>query len=82
MIRPNHHYATHTGDFVLNYGPLKEFWTFVFERLNKILKSYSTSNHEGGEIECTFFREFHRAAELARLVSYSREPVSSVLLYL
>ncbi|KAI0736043.1 hypothetical protein C8Q76DRAFT_297214 [Earliella scabrosa] len=68
VIRPNHHYATHTGDFVLDYGPLREFWTFIFERMNRILKSYKTSNHEGGEIECTFFREFHRSAELYRLV--------------
>ncbi|TFK47537.1 hypothetical protein OE88DRAFT_1714432 [Heliocybe sulcata] len=49
---PNHHYATHTGEFVRDYGPLREFWTFLFERLNKVLKSYKTSNHMGGEIEC------------------------------
>ncbi|PIL33759.1 hypothetical protein GSI_04384 [Ganoderma sinense ZZ0214-1] len=71
VIRPNHHYATHTGDFVLSYGPLREFWTFIFERLNKILKSYKTSNHDGGQIECTFFREFHRTAELYRVVRFS-----------
>lgn len=68
VIRPNHHYATHTSEFVLNYAPLKEFWTFIFERMNKILKSYPTDNHEGGEIEYTFFRKFHRTAELFRLV--------------
>ncbi|KAI0349431.1 hypothetical protein OH77DRAFT_1580440 [Trametes cingulata] len=64
VIRPNHHYATHTPDFVRDYGPLRGFWTFLFERLNKILKSYRTNNHEGGEIEATFFREFHRMATL------------------
>ncbi len=69
MIRPNHHYATHTADFVRDYGPLREFWTFLFERLNKILKGYKTNNHKGGEIEMTFFREFHRAAHMHRMVS-------------
>ncbi|KAI0634504.1 hypothetical protein C8Q77DRAFT_1073071 [Trametes polyzona] len=69
VIRPNHHYATHTAEFVRDYGPLREFWTFLFERLNKILKGYRTNNHEGGEIEATFFREFHRSAQLRRILS-------------
>ena len=69
VVRPNHHYATHTGDFIRDYGPLRGFWTFLFERLNKVLKGYRTNNHEGGEIEVTFFREFHRAAQLQRVVS-------------
>ncbi|RPD62755.1 hypothetical protein L227DRAFT_562043 [Lentinus tigrinus ALCF2SS1-6] len=62
-------YYTMDGDFVLNFGPLREFWTFVFERLNKILKSFKTNNHDGGELECTFLREFHRTAELYRLLA-------------
>ncbi|KAH9848059.1 hypothetical protein C2E23DRAFT_845126 [Lenzites betulinus] len=70
VIRPNHHYATHTGEFVLDYGPLREFWTFLFERLNKVLKSYRTNNHEGGEIEMTFFREFHRTARLHQTLTH------------
>ncbi|TBU52487.1 hypothetical protein BD310DRAFT_981846 [Dichomitus squalens] len=68
IIRPNHHYATHTGDFVLDYGPLREFWTFVFERLNKVLKSFKTTGRAGGELECSFFREFHRSVRLHRLL--------------
>ncbi|KAI0764182.1 hypothetical protein BD413DRAFT_494895 [Trametes elegans] len=70
VIRPNHHYATHTAEFVRDYGPLREFWTFLFERLNKLLKSYRTNNHEGGQIEATFFREFHWTAQLNRSVCY------------
>ncbi|KAI0633856.1 hypothetical protein C8Q77DRAFT_1157997 [Trametes polyzona] len=69
VIRPNHHYATHTAEFVRDYGPLRGFWTFIFERLNKILKSYRTNNHEGGEIEATFFREFNRSARLNEILS-------------
>ncbi|KAL7278657.1 hypothetical protein ACG7TL_007658 [Trametes sanguinea] len=79
MIRPNHHYATHTADCVRDYGPLRGYWTFIFERLNKILKTSRTNNHEGGEIETTFFREFHRAAQLQRMLSEGlRQPVNSV----
>lgn len=68
VIRPNHHYAVHTPDSVRDYGPLHEFWTFLFERLNKVLKSYRTSNHAGGELETLFFREFHRTVQETRLV--------------
>ena len=36
----NHHHAVHIPECVQDYGPLTEFWTFLFERLNKVLKSY------------------------------------------
>lgn len=70
VIKPNHHYATHTADNVRNYGPLFGFWTFLFERLNKVLKSYKTNNHSGGELEVTFFREFHRSILTSRMVCW------------
>ncbi|EMD33478.1 hypothetical protein CERSUDRAFT_57200 [Gelatoporia subvermispora B] len=69
VIRPNHHYATHTTDFIRWYGPLREFWTFLFERMNKVLKSYRTDNHAGGELECSFLREFFRTVNSSRLLS-------------
>jgi hypothetical protein len=47
------------------------FWTFLFERLNKILKSYNTANHAGGELEVSFFREFHRTVGHSRMVHSS-----------
>ena len=62
VIRPNHHYSIHVTDCVRDYGPLHEFWTFLFERMNKVLKSYKTSNHGGGELEASFFREFQRTS--------------------
>ncbi|KDQ55237.1 hypothetical protein JAAARDRAFT_196089 [Jaapia argillacea MUCL 33604] len=78
VIQPNHHYATHTAEFVRDYGPLKEFWTFLFERINKVLKSYRTPNHTGGELECSFFREFHRTVQTSRLLSDgSKAPAKS-----
>ena len=69
MIRPNHHYSVHIPDCARDYGPLHEFWTFLFEQMNKVLKSYKTNNHGGGELETSFFREFQHAASEARLVS-------------
>jgi hypothetical protein len=68
VIRPNHHYATHVPDCLRDYGPMVGFWTFLFERLNKILKSYNSSNHSGGELEVSFFREFHRTMAHSRMV--------------
>lgn len=68
VIRPNHHYATHTPECIRDYGPLHGFWTFLFERLNKVLKSYKTNNHGGGELETSFCREFHRTVATSRTV--------------
>ncbi|KAF7358278.1 hypothetical protein MVEN_00876900 [Mycena venus] len=80
VIRPNHHYATHTPRNIRNYGPLHEFWTFLFERLNKVLKGYRTPNHAGGELETSFFREFQRTVQQSRLLAQgAREPSGSEL---
>ncbi|KAI0276549.1 hypothetical protein BC826DRAFT_928315, partial [Russula brevipes] len=68
-IKPNHHYATHIAECVRNFGPLQDFWTFLFERLNKVLKSFKTNNHGRGDLEMTFFTEFHKASHTSRLVS-------------
>lgn len=73
VIRPNHHYATHVADCCLNFGPLHDFWTFLYERLNKVLKSYKTNNHGNGELETTFFKEFQRTCELGRLTFSLRQ---------
>ncbi|KAG2119425.1 hypothetical protein DEU56DRAFT_747229, partial [Suillus clintonianus] len=67
-IKPNHHYATHVSECARNFGPLHNFWTFLFEHLNKVLKSYKTNNHGNGELETTFFREFQRTCQTNRMV--------------
>ncbi|KAJ7739131.1 hypothetical protein B0H16DRAFT_1729525 [Mycena metata] len=64
LVKPNHHYLTHIFRIIRDFGPVYGFWTFLFERLNKLLKSYDTNNHGNGELEVTFFREFHRDANL------------------
>jgi len=57
------------GLFEQNFRPLHDFWTFLFERLNKVLKSFKANNHANGELETTFFKEFHRTCEASRVVS-------------
>ncbi|KAI0038184.1 hypothetical protein FA95DRAFT_1505991 [Auriscalpium vulgare] len=69
VVKPNHHWVTHIFDQLRDYGPVYGFWTFIFERLNKVLKSYSTNNHGGGEIEVTFMRAFMRDATLRQMKS-------------
>jgi len=68
VIKPNHHYLTHISECVQNYGPLHDFWTFLYERLNKVLKSYKTNNHDHGELETMFFNDFQRTCHISRLV--------------
>ena len=68
VIKPNHHYATHISECVRNFGPLHDFWTFLYERLNKVLKSYKTNNHGQGDLETTFFNDFQKTCHISRLV--------------
>ncbi|KII90042.1 hypothetical protein PLICRDRAFT_29188 [Plicaturopsis crispa FD-325 SS-3] len=68
-IKPNHHWVTHIFDQIGDYGPVYNFWCFLFERLNKTLKSYVTNGHKGGELEVSFYRAFTRDAKLRDIVS-------------
>lgn len=78
-IRPNHHYAIHVAEYARAFGPLCGFWTFLFERLNRVLKSYNTNNHGNGDIETTFFTEFLRTCSTSRLVyQLLRTPEGSI----
>lgn len=67
-IKPNIHYVTHIFDQIPDYGPVYGFWTYLFERLNNVLKGYSVNGRAGGELEVTFFREFHRQVKLRAMV--------------
>jgi hypothetical protein len=68
VIKPNHHYATHVANCARNFGPLNNFWTFLFEHLNRVLKSFNTNNHGQGELETTFFSEFQKTCQTSQLV--------------
>lgn len=68
-MKPNHHWAIHVPDQVLDYGPLYSIWAFLTERLNKVLKNLNSNNWSGGLLEVSMMREFHRMAQLDGLVS-------------
>ncbi|KDQ05579.1 hypothetical protein BOTBODRAFT_182420 [Botryobasidium botryosum FD-172 SS1] len=67
-LHPNHHWATHIGAQIRNYGPVYGFWCFLTERLNKILKSYNLNNQNGGELEITMMRALGRDSQILDLL--------------
>ncbi|KAG1755257.1 uncharacterized protein EDB91DRAFT_1042129 [Suillus paluster] len=67
-VKPMHHWVTHIFDQLQDYGPVYNFWTFLFERLNKVFKSYSTNNHSNSEIEVMFMRAFQKDVALCDMV--------------
>lgn len=67
-VKPNHHWVVHVFNQIIDYGPVVNWWTFLFERLNKVLKSYSTNNHENGEIEISFMCAFNCDVALREMV--------------
>ncbi len=69
-MKPNHHWAVHLPDQVLDYGPVYDFWTFLTERLNKILKDFNTNGWAGGQTEVSLMRSFQRDVAIRALVRY------------
>ncbi|KAJ6536420.1 hypothetical protein DFH09DRAFT_1091380 [Mycena vulgaris] len=61
-------YFTGFIKIIRDFGPVYGFWTFLFEQLNKLFKSYDTDNPGGGELEVTFFPEFHRDTNLRDVI--------------
>lgn len=68
QMKPNHHWAIHIPDQILDYGPVYTFWAFLTERLNKLLKNLNSNNWTGGCLEVSMMQEFHRNAGLIGVV--------------
>ncbi|KZT50768.1 hypothetical protein CALCODRAFT_431402, partial [Calocera cornea HHB12733] len=68
-VTPTFHWIMHMGDQIRRFGPVHGFWTYLFERLNKLLKGFTTNGHKSGVMEVTFARELKREMSLSRLVS-------------
>jgi hypothetical protein len=68
-MKPNHHYSVHLPEQLRDFGPVYEFWTFLTERLNKILKSYNSNSWGGGHLEVSMMRHFDREVRVQNLVS-------------
>ncbi|KAJ7910705.1 hypothetical protein B0H13DRAFT_2660867 [Mycena leptocephala] len=47
-LKANHHWAVHVPDQLPDYGPVYNFWAFLTERLNKLLKNLNSNNWTGG----------------------------------
>lgn len=67
-MKPNHHWAVHVPDQLLDYGPVYNFWSFLTERLNKVLKNLNSNNWAGGQLEISMMREFGRGSKMECLV--------------
>jgi hypothetical protein len=68
-MKPNHHWAVHSPGQLRDYASVYNFWTFLTERLNKLLKSEESNNWKGGRLEVSMLREFHRGVHLNGMVS-------------
>jgi hypothetical protein len=68
-MKPNFHFATHISVQIQDYGPVHGFWTFVGERLNKVLKGFNLNNWGGGQLEITMMRAFNQDVHLREIVS-------------
>ncbi|KAF7368239.1 hypothetical protein MVEN_00144000 [Mycena venus] len=68
-MKPNHHWAVHIPEQIVQYGPLNGFWAFLTERLNKILKNLNSNNWTGGRLEVSMMREFHRSTRITSVLS-------------
>jgi hypothetical protein len=78
-MKPNHHWAVHTADQIRDFGPMHDFWTFLTERLNKILKNVNNNNWGGGRLEISMMRAFGRDSQFETMVrrDVSFSPVRS-----
>lgn len=68
-LKPNHHYALHTAPQVQDYGPIYNYWAFLTERLNGLLKTFNLNNWGGGRLEVSMMRAFMRDVFVKTLVS-------------
>ena len=50
ILHPNHHFAFHLRRYLIQYGPMHEWWTFPFERIIGMLQRISTNDKMGSFI--------------------------------
>ncbi|KAJ7576456.1 hypothetical protein C8J56DRAFT_1117364 [Mycena floridula] len=84
-MKPNHHWVIHLPPQIRDYGPVYNFWAFLTERLNKILKNMNSNNHVHGQLEITMLREFNRSASVEShmrqvILSTDADPVAKAVL--
>jgi hypothetical protein len=65
--------ATHLHDFLILFGPVRNWWTFPFERLIGHLQRLP-QNHRFSQLHVTLMRTFIRAGNLKRWLASSECP--------
>lgn len=71
--RSIHHMAIHLRDFLILFGPARNWWTFPFERLIGHLQRLP-QNHRFSQLHVTLTRTFIRAGHLKRWLASSECP--------
>ena len=61
-VTPNMHLHCHLRECILDYGALRNFWLFAFERYNGVLERFPTNNQN---IEPQLMRKFLRECEIS-----------------
>ena len=69
-MTPSFYWSVHTLDQILDYGPVYNFWTFLTEWLNKVLKSLNNNHWTGGHLEESIMHGFGWDAQFKTLVSH------------
>jgi hypothetical protein len=68
-----HHMAVHLRDFLILFGPVRNWWTFPFERLIGHLQRLP-QNHRFSQLHVTLTHTFIRAGNLKRWLASSECP--------
>ncbi len=69
-IKPNNHWGVHLPNQLRDFGPVYAFWTFLGERLNKLLKTFNNNSRKGGQLEVSMMRSFGRDVQLQHMVRF------------
>ncbi|KAJ7575431.1 hypothetical protein C8J56DRAFT_1063291 [Mycena floridula] len=89
-MKPNHHWIVHLPRQIHDYGPVYNFWAFLTERLNKVLKNMNSNHHLRGQLEISIVEAHMRRiilsadadpivkAVLCRLLSQTGESIGTV----
>ncbi|KAG2365892.1 hypothetical protein BDR07DRAFT_1373969 [Suillus spraguei] len=79
-MKPNFHWSVHLAQQIKDYGPVYNFWVFLSEQLNKVLKSSNSNNWTGGQVEISMMREFMRAAQIDSMARGALQLTQSLII--
>ena len=71
-LKPNHHGALHIGPFLLEFGPMRGWWMYPFERIIGILQKTNTNHKLGRRIHLLIFAKHSRCCHRSTGEDYAR----------